>query len=80
MRSLYRILNMTMLMHVRDPFERAPSSIKGREPVRQGVALAHLATIKRLCVGALTVLAAGATLAAIIALKAALFFWVFHYN
>jgi hypothetical protein len=40
---------------------------------------ADLAMVKRVCVGALTVLAAGAALAAIIALKAALFFWVFHY-
>jgi hypothetical protein len=35
--------------------------------------------IKRFRLGALTVLAAGAALAAVIALKAALFFWVYHY-
>jgi hypothetical protein len=35
--------------------------------------------IKRFCVGGLTVLAAGGAFAAIIALKAAIFFWVFHY-
>jgi hypothetical protein len=35
--------------------------------------------IKRFFISALTVLAAGAALAAIIALKAAIYFWVFHY-
>ncbi len=70
---------MTMLMQTRDPFERAPSSVGRRDTIREGAAEAHLAMIKRLCVGALTVLAAGGALATIIALKAALFFWVFHY-
>jgi hypothetical protein len=36
--------------------------------------------IRRFCIGALTVLAAGGALATIIALKAALFFWAFHYD
>jgi hypothetical protein len=35
--------------------------------------------IKRFCISALTVLAAGGAIAAIIALKAAMFSWVFHY-
>jgi hypothetical protein len=36
--------------------------------------------IKRLRIGALAVLAAGVALAAVIALRAALFVWVFHYS
>ena len=70
---------MTMLMQTRDPFEQASSSVERRDAIREGAAEAHLAMIKRFCVGVLTVLAAGGAFAAIIALKAALFFWVFHY-
>ena len=70
---------MTMLMHTRGPFERAPSSMGRQDTVREGAAEAHLAMIKRFCISALTVLAAGGTIAAIIALKAAMFSWVFHY-
>jgi hypothetical protein len=69
---------MTMLMHTRDPFQRAPSSIRRRDSVREGAAEAHLAMIKRFCISALTVLAAAGAIAAIIALKTAFFFWVFH--
>jgi hypothetical protein len=72
---------MTMLMHTSNPLGRAAS--RRRDAVSMGVAQAHaqahLAVIKRLGVGALAVLAAGGALAAIIALKAALFVWVFHY-
>jgi hypothetical protein len=71
---------MTMPMQTRDPFERVRSSMERRDTIRQGASKAHLATIKRFCIGALTVLAAGVALAAVIALKAALFFWVFHYS
>jgi hypothetical protein len=71
---------MTMLMHTRDPFERARSSTARRDTLRQGAPKGHMATIKRLCIGALTVLGAGAALAAVIALKVALFFWIFHYS
>jgi hypothetical protein len=70
---------MTMLMHARHPFERAPSSMERRNTIREGAAQAHRAMIKRFCIGALTVLAAGGAIAAIIALKAAIYFWVFHY-
>jgi hypothetical protein len=70
---------MTMLMHTRDPFEWTPSSMGRRDKVRKGAAEAHLAMIKRFCISALTVLAAGGAIAAIIALKAAMFSWVFHY-
>jgi hypothetical protein len=70
---------MTMLMYTRHPFERAPSSMETRDTIREGAAEAHLAMIKRFCISALTVLAAGGAIAAIIALKAAIYFWVFHY-
>jgi hypothetical protein len=71
---------MTMLMHTRSgPLERAPYSSQRRETVAARPAATHLAMIKRFCVGGLMVLAAGGALAAIIALKAAIFFWVFHY-
>jgi hypothetical protein len=69
---------MTMLMHTRGPLERAPYSSQRRDTVAARPAAAHLAMIRRFCVGGLTVLAAGGALAAIIALKAAIF-WVFHY-
>ncbi len=70
---------MTMLMHTRDPLERAPASAERRDPIWEGAAEAYLAIVKRFCVGALTVLVAGGALATIIALKVVLFFRVFHY-
>ena len=71
---------MTMLTHTRGPLERAPYSPQRRDTVAAPPAAAHLAMIKRFCMCALTVLAAGGAIAAIIALKAAIFFWVFHYH
>jgi hypothetical protein len=73
------IIDMTLLMHTNGPFERARHSSPQRDRVPARPAAAYLAMIKRFCLGALTVLAAGAALAAVIALKAALFFWVYHY-
>jgi hypothetical protein len=70
---------MTMLTHTRGPLERVPYSSQRRDTVGAGPAAAHLAMIKRFCMCALTVLAAGSAIAAIIALKAAMFLWVFHY-
>jgi hypothetical protein len=70
---------MTMLIHSRDPFEPARHSSQRRDRAAARPAVAYLAMIKRFCLGALTVLGAGAALAAVIALKAALFFWVYHY-
>jgi hypothetical protein len=70
---------MTMLMHTRDPFERAPSLMERRDTIREGAAEAHLAMIKRFCMCALTVLAAGGAIAAIIALKAAIYYWRFFF-
>ena len=72
-------MTMLMLMHARHPFGRAPSSMERRNTIREGAAQAHLAMIKRFCISALTVLAAGGAIAAIIALQAAIYFWVFHY-
>jgi hypothetical protein len=68
---------MTMLMHARDPSERAPCSPKAWDTAEAPPAKARLATLKRFCIGALTVLAAGAALAAIVALKAAIYYWRF---
>jgi hypothetical protein len=70
---------MTMLMHTSGPFERARDSSPQRDRVSARPAAAYLSMIKRFCLGALTVPAAGAALAAVIALKTALFFWVYHY-
>jgi hypothetical protein len=71
---------MTMLTHTRGPLERPPYSSQRRDTVAARPAAAHLAMIKRFCMRALTVLAAGGAIAAIIGLKAAIFFWVFHYR
>jgi hypothetical protein len=69
---------MTMLMHTRGPFQRAPSSMTRQNTIRVAAAAARLAVVKRFCIGALTVLAAGGALTAIIALKAAIYYWRFH--
>jgi hypothetical protein len=68
---------MTMLTQAEASPEPARRSPQGTATT--DAANAHMATIKRFCIGALTVLAAGAAVAAIVALKAALFVWVFHY-
>jgi hypothetical protein len=70
---------MTMLTHSRGPFERSAYSSGRRDTAGAGAAEAHLAMIKRFCICALTILAAGGALAAIIALKAAIYYWRFHY-
>jgi hypothetical protein len=68
---------MTMLMHTRGPFERAPDSLTAQDTAEAPPVKAHWAMFKRFCIVALTALAAGAALAAIIALKAAIFYWRF---
>ena len=70
---------MTMLTHIRGPLEGAPYSSQWRDTDTTRPAASHLAMIKRFCMCALTVLAAGSAIAAVIALKAAAFIWVFHY-
>ena len=59
---------MTMLTHARGPFKRPPYSPP--DTATAGVPGAHLATIKRFCLCALTILLAGAILAGVIALRA----------
>jgi hypothetical protein len=70
---------MTMLTHTGGSFKPAHRSPDGQDAAGRVTANAHLAMIRRFGISALTVLAAGGTLAAIIALKATLFVWVFHY-
>lgn len=71
---------MTMLTHTRGPFERTPHSSGGRSPAEAGSAAAHLSMIKRFCVGAVTILAAGAAVAAIMALKIAIYLPHFNHH
>lgn len=70
---------MTILTHTGGPLEPARHSTAGQNSAGTMTANAHLALIKRVLISALTGLAVGGTLAAIIALKAALFVRVFHY-
>jgi hypothetical protein len=46
--------------------------------IKAGAPTARLAMIKRFCISALPVLAAVGALTAIIALKAAIYYWRFH--
>jgi hypothetical protein len=63
---------MTMLTHARGPFERASSS--SVRPYKAGTgAKAHLSTIRQFLAGVLTILAAGTAVAAIMALKIAIY-------
>jgi hypothetical protein len=71
---------MTMLTHTRSPFERAPYSSRRRDAARADAAQAHLAMIKRFCFCALMAVLAGGALAAIIALKAAIYLSRFSYH
>ena len=64
---------MTMLTHTRGSSERARTSPTSQRVVRAGSAAAHLATIKRFCMGVVTILAAGTAVAAISALKIAIY-------
>jgi len=64
---------MTMLTHTRGPFERAPYSTARPSSAGSGAAKAHLAAIKRFLAGFLTILAAGTAVAAIMALKIAIY-------
>ena len=64
---------MTMLTHARGPFERARYPLESRSDVHASSAAAHLATIKRFFLGALAILLAGSAVAAIMALKIAVY-------
>ncbi len=68
---------MTMLMHTHGSLEQAPSSMR-RRTFGVAISATRLAAIKRLCIGALTVLAAFGAITAIVALKAAVYYWRFH--
>jgi hypothetical protein len=70
---------MTMLMHTGGSIKPVRRSPNGQDTAGTVAANAHLAMIKRFCISILTGLAVGGTLAAIVALKATLFVWVFHY-
>lgn len=64
---------MTMLTPARGSFERAPCGSARRNTTGRGVAQAHLATIKRILVGVVAMLTAAAAVAAIMALKIAIY-------
>jgi hypothetical protein len=66
---------MTLLTHTRGPRERAAYS----SAHRAADAAARLAPVKRVCLYAATALLAGGSLAGIIALKTAIYFWRFKY-
>jgi hypothetical protein len=69
---------MTMLTHIGGPSNRARYSSARQVTASRGTAKAHLATIKRFCMGALMVLMAAGALTGVIALKAAIYYWRFH--
>jgi hypothetical protein len=56
------------------PAHRSPQGAAGTDAAK-----ARLATIRRVGISVLTVLTAGTAVATIVALKAALFVWVYHY-
>jgi hypothetical protein len=70
---------MTLLTHSGGSFKPVRLSPRGQATTGSATANAHLAMIRRFSIGALTALAAVGTVAAIIALKAALFVRVYHY-
>jgi hypothetical protein len=70
---------MTMLIHTRGPLERTPSPSRTRDTAAAGAARARLAMIKRFCISALTVVAAGCALVAIMGLKVIVYLPRFHH-
>jgi len=64
---------MTILTHLRGPFERTPLASARRYKAETGAAKAHLSAIRRFLAGVLTILAAGTAIAAIMALKIAIY-------
>jgi hypothetical protein len=65
---------MAMLTH---ELEQPVRPSQAEQRAGSGAARAHLATIKRVCLFVLTVVLAGGALAAVIALKTAIYFWRF---
>ena len=70
---------MTMLTPTRGRFERAAYSSGSRDGIGVGGADARLATVRRFCISALIVVAAGVALVAIMALKVIVYLPRFHY-
>ena len=70
---------MTMLTHSNGPFEPASYSSPVRSTTATGTGKAHLALIKRFCMGAVAMLAIGGAATAVVALRAALYFWRYHF-
>jgi hypothetical protein len=68
-----RIIDMTLLTHPGGPSARPRHASESRDPARIGAGAAYLATAKRLFARALVLLAAGLALAAIMALKVAVY-------
>jgi hypothetical protein len=62
---------MTMLTPVRGPLEGARYPLRDQNSLRPDSAAAHLAAIRRLCLGVLAILLGGSAVAAIMALKIA---------
>ena len=57
------------------PARRSPQGAAGTDAANAGLP----PIIRRVCISVLKVLAAGTAVAAIVALKAVLFVWVYHY-
>ena len=64
---------MTMSTHTGGPLERAPYPTGNQDLARAGAAAAYLAMIKRFSMCVLMMLAAGISIAAIMALKIAIY-------
>jgi hypothetical protein len=64
---------MTMLTPVRGPFEGARGTLPHQNNPRPDSAAAHLAAIRRFCLGILAILLGGSAVAAIMALKIAVY-------
>jgi hypothetical protein len=71
--SLDKEGNMTMQTHRDSPLGRVSYSSESRGAFGPDTARTHLAVIKRFCVSVLTILLAGGLLAAIMALKVAIY-------
>jgi hypothetical protein len=69
---------MTMLTHSHSLFERVPDSTSKQNTGKARSTAARRAAINQLCMSALVVLAAFGALTAVIALKAAIYYWRFH--
>jgi hypothetical protein len=70
---------MTMLTFTRGPFERARATPRNRRSTGIGRAAAYLPTIRRFCLGVVTILVAWIALAAIMAVKVIAYLPHFHH-